>query len=85
MIAFVRHLASHVAAGELFVMENVLPAPDVTSGGEVPAYQAYLTLAWLRHAGVVDKKGRDGYVLRVEPLTNGELDKLWDKLPQRSP
>lgn len=84
VIAFVRHLSSRVAAGEVFAMENVLPAPDVVGGGELPAYQAYLTLAWLRQVGVVDKKGRDGYVLRIEPLTNGELDRLWGELPTRS-
>lgn len=82
--AFVRHLASQVESGHVFAVEDLLPVPDVTSGNEVPAYQVYMTLAWLRETDAIEKKGRDGYILRMADLADDGIDKLWDQLPQRS-
>jgi hypothetical protein len=83
VIAFTRHLAGSADEGKVFVVEDLLPVPDVANGGEIPAYQIYLTLAWLRDVGAVAKKGRDGYVLRGGGLANGALDKFWASLPAR--
>lgn len=83
VIGFVRHLESRVKPGEVFVMDELFPIPDIATGDEVPAYQAYLTLAWLRLTGAVEKKGRDGYVLRMDSLSDGGLDQLWNRLPER--
>lgn len=83
VIAFARHLTGSVIEGKVFVVEELLPVPDVANGGEIPAYQVYLTLAWLREVGAVVKKGRDGYVLRRGGLANGALDKFWASLPAR--
>ena len=55
-----------------------MPVPD-SAGGEIPSYQVYLTLAWLRHVGAVEKKGRSGYVLR----SGLDLDAIWDRIPVR--
>lgn len=84
VIAFARHLSGSVPDGKLFVVEDLLPVPDVANGGELPAYQVYLALAWLRSTGAVDKKGRDGYVLRRGALGDGALERLWAGLPARS-
>ena len=84
VIAFARHLASSVGEGKVFAVEDLTPVPDVANGGEVPAYQVYLTLAWFRSTGVVEKKGRDGYVLCHGALAGGRLDKLWASLPARA-
>ena len=84
VIAFVRHLARHVDRSNFFSMETLLPIPDVVNGGELPAYQAYMTLAWLRQAGAIEKKGRDGYILRMTHLVDEDIDTLWDQLPTRS-
>ena len=84
VIAFARHLASQVEPGQVFTMDDLFPVPDVVTGDEVPAYQAYLTLAWLRNADAIEKKGRDGYVLRMDSIADGGLDQLWDHLPERS-
>ena len=83
VLAFGRHVANHFGEGEVFAMESLLPVPD-ESGEEVPGYQAYLTLAWLKHVGAVEKKGRDGYVLRDGSLADGGLDRLWDALEVRT-
>jgi hypothetical protein len=83
VIAFVRHLVSRVGAGEVFGIEGLLPVPDV-SNGEVPAYQVYLTLAWLRTVGAIEKKGRDGYRLVSDGLAEKRLDEYWSQLPEHS-
>lgn len=82
--AFVRHLASHVAPGKVFAMEDVMPVPDPGTGVDLPAYQAYLVLAWLRHVGAVEKKGKDGYVLRNGMLTGGKFEVFWSDITPRS-
>lgn len=85
VMVFVRHLSESVRAGELFAIEELLPVPDSASGSEVPAYQIYLTLAWLRGAGAIEKRGRDGYVVRSKTLLESPtgLDELWMALPVR--
>ena len=80
VIAFVRHLARSVAEGHVFAVDDLIPVPDA-SGGALPAYQVYLTLAWLRHAGAVEKKGRSGYVLRNGSFENGHIDPIWNEIP----
>ena len=83
VVAFVRHLTSKVKPGKTFVVEELLPVPDST-GGEIPSYQVYMTLAWLRHARAVEKRGRDGYALSNGRLEGSGFDALWDRLPERS-
>ena len=81
--AFSRHLCSRVSPGGTFAVEELLPVPDVVHDSDLPAYQVYMVLAWLRTAGAVDKKGRDGYVLRSTDLHAKHLEHLWDRLPTR--
>lgn len=83
VIAFARHLSGSVQAGKLFAVEDLLPVPDLAGGGELPAYQVYLALAWLRQVGAIDKRGRDGYVLRQSGLNDAMLDEHWARLPVR--
>lgn len=83
VISFVRHLGQNVGAGKVFDVEGLLPVQDA-SGDEIPAYQVYVTLAWLRDSGALEKKGRDGYVLRDGAIFNGRIDTLWESLPARS-
>lgn len=82
LISFVRHLSDAVPNGQIFEVESLLPVQDVT-GQEIPAYQIYVALAWLRTAGAVKKIGKDGYVIRDTSLTDGGLGKLWDSVPVR--
>jgi len=82
VIAFIRHLTSHVTEGHVFTVENLLPVPD-GSGGEVPTYQVYLALAWLKSEQAVEKKGRDGYVLRDGSIAGSGLDAFWNALTVR--
>ena len=47
--------------GKRFVMDKLLPLRDPAGGGDLPGYQAYVGLAFLRHAGLVQQHGRSGY------------------------
>ena len=81
--SFARHLARQVKVGQVFEVEELLPVVD-SANGEIPAYQVYLTLAWLRAEGAVEKKGRDGHVLRDASIAAGGFDKLWEGVPIRA-
>ncbi len=65
--------------GKLFEAADVLPL-QTESGEEYPSYQSYLALAWLRHVGIVTKKGRDGYILKRGVVTPQKLEELWTLL-----
>lgn len=81
--AFARHLAGNVVEGKVFVVEDLFPIPDIANGGDLPSYQAYVTLAWLRHAGVIEKKGRNGYVLRRAVQDAAAIDEIWTSTQTR--
>jgi len=83
VVSVVRRISS-LPEGKVFLMESLLPITDVTVGSEVPAYQVYLTLAWLRTSGAIRKKGRDGYILKPGALSDGALQNLWERTPARS-
>ena len=82
IMRFREHLAEKFDAGAMFTMEELLPVPS-TNGGEVPSYQAYLALAWLRDRGAVRKKGRDGYTYSERAIDEAGLEELWATLPDR--
>jgi len=62
-----------------FSMDDLLPMTD-HEGEEIPSYQAYLVLAWLRSWGAVQKASRGGYVCQSERLEQGELDAAWEDI-----
>jgi len=67
--------------GAVFEAQDILPLID--DGREVPSYQAYLAMAWLRDEGVVTKNSRSGYTLNSSRATSQHIDKLWKALPAR--
>lgn len=79
---FLRHLDLTVEAAKLFEVESLFPVLDI-SGVEIPGYQVYVVVAWLREAGVIEKKGRDGYLIRDKTIL-GETNELWNGLRSRS-
>ena len=80
--AFARALWNAMEPGKTFAMEEVLPVRD-SAGDELPDYQSYLSLAWLRSEGAIEKLGRDGYVLRIQDMDTETFDTLWSHLPER--
>jgi hypothetical protein len=67
--------------GKLFETADILPVKDSATRQEIPSYQIYLALAWLRHVGLVSKKGRDGYVLKSAATSPERIAELWEGLP----
>lgn len=76
-------IRSRKGEGAKFDAPDVLPLKDSRTRREVPSYQSYLALAWLRHEGVITKYGRDGYALKPTAATPDHLSELWEALPSR--
>lgn len=60
-----------------FTMEEVLPLSDPTEHSEIPTYQVYLSLAWLRAVGLVKQHGRQGYSLSGQGKLKDLVDAKW--------
>ena len=84
VIACVQRIAGLASPGGVFAVDAMLPTADPSDGGEVPAYQVYLVVAWLRSLGLIKKKGRDGYVVS-KGLTERGIEDAWQKLKERRP
>jgi hypothetical protein len=76
------YLAS-VTNREIFKMDDMLPIA-LADGADVPSYQAYLVLAWLRHIGLVEKQGKDGYQWTVESFDEPAFNAAWKSTPTRA-
>jgi hypothetical protein len=64
----------------LITMDEVLPlmADDQS---EVPSYQSYVCLAWLRSIGVVEQHGRRGYSILDHATACELIERGWRELP----
>lgn len=76
-----RRLQRNFPSGTVFAMSEVLPL-RANNGNEVPDYQTYLCLAWLRQQDLVEKRGRDGYAL-TEAFSADRIGDLWKDLEAR--
>lgn len=79
VLAFAKHLERSVGVGSLFEIESLFPVLTA-SGEEVPGYQIYVIVAWLREAGVIERKGRDGYVIQDKSKLRGNFHELWESI-----
>lgn len=70
------------ATGHRFTTEELMPLQD-QSGAELPSYQAYLCLAWLVAAGLLERHGRQGYTIPKAEDLDRDLDAAWSALPAR--
>jgi hypothetical protein len=52
------------------------------SGAEVPSYQAYLVLAWLRKENMITQHGRQGYSLPSAVNLAASVKEQWERLPK---
>jgi hypothetical protein len=80
--ALAKALLAKGKSGARFVMEEVLPLRDPESTIDVPSYQAYLILAWLRKENLVVQHGREGYSLRPEVNLPDAIEERWNHLPK---
>lgn len=66
---------------QVFRMDDLLPIE--IENDEVPLYQAYLVLAWLRDRGLINKQGKDGYQWRVGDFDEPAFEAAWGSTPRR--
>ena len=68
--------------GDVIPMDGILPL-NAEDGSEIPDYQSYLCLAWLRSIGAVTQKGREGYMRgnSKTPLPE-QVESAWPELPE---
>jgi hypothetical protein len=76
-------IARQAQDGGLFTSEDIFPLKD-PQGGEVPSYQAYAALAWLRQAGLVQAHGRRGYTVKDHGRLPELLTAAWESLSEAS-
>jgi hypothetical protein len=79
----IQELIRSGARGERFTTEGLFPLKDPVNKSEIPDYQAYLTLAWVRGNGLILQHGRQGYSLHEDTDLTYECDRLWTELPTR--
>jgi len=79
--ALIAAIRARRGEGARFETAEIFPLRDPSTRREIPSYQAYLALAWLRHEGVVVKEGRDRYSLKPTAATPGRIVELWEALP----
>jgi hypothetical protein len=77
---FAERLSSQSASP--FSMDQVLPITD-ERGAELPSYQAYLAVAWLRSVGAVRKVGKEGYSVDPALVAPQALERFWLTLTPR--
>jgi hypothetical protein len=81
--ALVQALQRVGSGGERFAVEALLPLKDSATKTEIPDYQTYLTLAWLRSAELITQHGRQGYSLIKGKDLERESEKHWGQLTSR--
>jgi hypothetical protein len=81
VLTVVRTLQDKGSTGEKFSFDELLPI-RMPSGAEVPSYQAYLVLAWLRHENLIIQHGRRGYSLPPAVNLTNMIQDRWKRLPR---
>jgi len=73
------------ADGRIFSTDDLLPISDA-EGGEIPSYQAYVGIALLKQAGLIDQHGRRGYSVPRMAEFQHSVQLVLEKIPnhQRS-
>jgi hypothetical protein len=75
------HYASKFDQTE-FRMDDVLPVRIGET--EIPSYQAYLTLAWLRSLGLIRKRSKDTYQWNCSVIDEYSFDEAWNSTRKRN-
>lgn len=79
-IALLRKMQALGRKDQLLTMGEVLPLSS-EDGAEVPAYQTYACLAWLREIGAVTQHGRRGYSVDSATPPDQVVERSWSLLP----
>lgn len=77
-------LAQRSKGGAIIPMDKVLPL-KLDDGSDIPDYQAYVSLAWLRHTGAVKQNGRQGYSIKKPNELITCVEAAWAQLVEVRP
>lgn len=83
LAALATALVSAGKEGRVFATEQVLPISDPEDGREIPNYQAYVGIAWFKHAGLIEQHGRQGYSVPQPNEMQGAVESIWQSLPPK--
>ena len=67
--------------GAYLRVEDILPVKQKDEE-EVPSYQVYLVVAWLREIGAIERLGNDGYRVQGDRASL-DVQALWNQTPER--
>jgi len=73
-------IARRSGNGKVFTAEDLFPLKDPHDGSEIPGYQEYVALAWLRSIAVVERRGRQGYVVSNIGVMPSRIEQHWESL-----
>lgn len=80
LLALARALEAVDPPDSVFSADSLLPLRNV-GGEEIPDYQSYLCLAFLRNRGIVEQHGRRGYsVVKSTTALLSNVSTLWNEL-----
>jgi hypothetical protein len=74
-----RRFVEKAGTKRILKVDKILPI-KTDDGEEIPSYQVYLVLKWLQLHGIVQKQGKDGYVI-ADPDFN--LKSIWETTPAK--
>lgn len=76
-------IARRAGNGRLFTTDDLFPLKNPQDGGEVPSYQAYVALAWLKALGLVKPHGRRGYSANSATNLCERVSTAWMRLSEQ--
>lgn len=78
IISRIRGVASE--EGRPFSAESLSDIGSHSDDSEIPGYQLYLTLAWLKSLGLLKQHGRKGYSIATPESFEADVEKAWSDL-----
>lgn len=77
-------ITSRQGKGRVFTSDELLPLKDPDDGSEIPGYQAYVALAWLKVVELIRQHGRRGYSVRNGSQLVDAMAAAWQELTPAS-
>ncbi|HEY3318965.1 MAG TPA: hypothetical protein VGP72_00615 [Planctomycetota bacterium] len=83
VVSLVAAAITKAAVGKrLVAADDFMPVVDPADGNEIPGYQVYVCLAWMRKEGLIKQDGRQGYTLSKERDLAANVPAAWERLPE---
>ena len=83
LVTLVKKFVTVGANRRRFTMEDVFPLANTSDDSEIPNYQVYLCLAWLRTTSLLTQHGRQGYSIAHPSRFEAEVESHWQRIPLR--